>query len=66
MICPVVVSAGCFARSRPASTVKDDHLVMTDTLLLNDADPDEIAASVSYLAETADYYERQLFGTDEH
>ena len=39
---------------------------MTDTLLLNDADTDEIAASFSYLAETADYYERQLFGTDEH
>ena len=46
--------------------VRDDHLVMTDTLLLKDADADEIAASVSYLAETADYYEKQLYGTDEH
>jgi len=50
---------GCLA-------VKDDNLVMTDTLLLKDADPDEIEASVSYLAETADYYEKQLFGTDVH
>ena len=49
-----------------AMGVKDGQLVMTDTLLLKDADPDEIAASVSYLAETADYYEKQLFGTDEH
>jgi hypothetical protein len=49
-----------------ALAVKDDNLVMTDTLLLKDADPDEIEAAVSYLAETADYYEKQLFGTDVH
>ncbi len=49
-----------------ALAVKDHNLVMTDTLMLGDADPGEIEASISYLAQTADYYERQLFETDEH
>jgi hypothetical protein len=50
---------GCFA-------VHDDHLVMTDTLMLQDADFGEIAASISYLAETADHYEQTIFGTDQY
>jgi hypothetical protein len=39
-------------------------LVMVDTLILSDADPAEIEATVGYLAETADYYERTMFGPD--
>jgi len=50
---------GCLA-------VKEDHLVMTDTLMLRDADAAEIEASISYLAETADYYEHSIFGTDQY
>ena len=49
-----------------AFALKDDELVMIDTLMLVDAGPIEIEASISYLAQTADYYERTLFGTDEH
>ena len=49
-----------------ALALKDDELVMADTLLLSDAGPAEIEASISYLAATADYYERTIFGTDEH
>lgn len=49
---------GCFA-------VKNDHLVMTDTLMLRDADYGEIEASIKYLAETADHYEKTIFETDE-
>ena len=49
-----------------ALAVKDDELVMTDTLMLEDADPGEIEASIRYLAETADYYEKTIFGTDEY
>jgi hypothetical protein len=49
-----------------ALAVRDDELVMTDTLLLADAGPGEISATLRYLAETADYYEKIFFGTDEH
>lgn len=49
-----------------ALAVKDDRLIMTDTLMLRDADPGEIEASLDYLAKTADYYEKTLFGTDQH
>ena len=49
-----------------ALAVLDGTLIMTDTLLLADADAGEIESAVSYLAETADYYEKTLFGTDEN
>ena len=49
-----------------ALAVRDGRLIMTDTLLLKDADASEIEASLSYLGETADYYEKTLFGTDSH
>ena len=49
-----------------ALAVRDDRLIMTDTLLLQDADAAEIEATLGYLAETADYYEKTLFGTDEN
>ena len=49
-----------------ALAVREDDLVVVDTLILRDADPGEIEASISYLAETADYYERIVFGTDDH
>jgi hypothetical protein len=49
-----------------AFAVKDDHLVMVETLLLADADPGEVEASIRYLAQTADYYERVIFETDDH
>jgi hypothetical protein len=49
-----------------ALAVRDDALVMIDTLMLEDADAAEIEASIGYLAETADYYEKVLFGTDEY
>jgi hypothetical protein len=48
---------GCLA-------IHEDHLVMTETLMLRDARSEEIEASISYLAETADHYERTIFGTD--
>ena len=50
---------GCLA-------IHENHLVMTDTLMLRDADPSEIEASIGYLAETADYYEKTLFETDRY
>ncbi len=50
---------GCLA-------VHEDHLVMTDTLMLRDADFGEIEASISYLAENADHYEQTIFETDQY
>lgn len=49
-----------------AFAVKNDHLVMVETLMLDDADPGETEAAIRYLAETADYYEKAIFETDEH
>jgi hypothetical protein len=50
---------GCLA-------VHEDHLVMTDTLMLRDADSAEIEASIGFLAENADYYEKTIFKTDQY
>ena len=50
---------GCLA-------VKNDDLIMTDTLMLQDADMAEIEASISFLAENADYYEKSIFETDQY
>lgn len=49
-----------------AFAVKNDHLIMVETLMLDDADPGEIEAAVRYMAETADYYEKAIFETDEY
>ncbi len=49
-----------------ALAVLEGELIMANTLLLQDADAPEIEASIAYLAETADYYEKSLFGTDRH
>ncbi len=49
-----------------ALAINEDQLVVTDTFLLKDADADEIEASVSYLAETADRYEKFIYRTDQH
>ena len=45
--------------------LKNDRLAMVDTLLVEDPDPAEIEASIGYLAETADHFERTIFGGDE-
>lgn len=49
-----------------ALAVRKDDLVMVDTLLMADVDPAEIRATVRYLAETGDHFERTMFGPDEH
>ncbi len=49
-----------------ALAVREEQLIMTETLLLRDADPGELRASLESLAATADYYEKIFFGTDEH
>jgi hypothetical protein len=49
-----------------ALALNGNDLCMTDTLSLADADPGEVEAAVSFLAEMADYYEQIMFGTDDH
>jgi hypothetical protein len=48
-----------------ALALHGEQLVLVDTLMADDPDADEIEAVVGYLAETADHFERTLFGTDE-
>jgi len=49
-----------------ALAFRDGQLCMTDTLMLEDIETEQLEAAISYLAETADFYERSIFGTDEH
>ncbi len=55
-----------FALPHGSMAVKDDMLVMVDTLILSEADPLEVRATIAYLAETADRYEASMFGSDTH
>ena len=47
-----------------ALALNEGMLVLTDTFLLRDADEGEVAASLRYLAETADRYEKEIYGQD--
>ena len=46
--------------------IKGDLLVLVDTLLLAETDVAELDACIDYLADTGDYYERSMFGADNH
>ncbi|MEK7865537.1 MAG: hypothetical protein AAB434_02560 [Planctomycetota bacterium] len=45
--------------------IVDDHLVMTDSVLIAAAEVEELEQSLRYLARQADLAEKFLFGTDE-
>ena len=47
-----------------ALAIYKDDLVMVDTLMVQEAGPAEITAAIAYLAETADQYEKTMFGPD--
>ncbi len=49
-----------------ALAIHGGKLVMTDTFLIRDADEGEVEASIRFLAETADRYEKQIYHTDEN
>jgi hypothetical protein len=55
-----------FSLPHGSMAVEADELVMVDTLILADADPGEVEASLEYLATTADQYEASIFGPDVH
>ena len=46
--------------------VEKDQLVMRDTFMHVHADPEEVEASLRYLAATADRFERTIFGPDQN
>ena len=48
-----------------ALALRGEQLVMVDTVFEDSPDAEEIEAVVEYLAESADHFERTLFGTDE-
>ncbi len=47
-----------------AFAVREEELVMTETLLLRDADEGELESALAYLAGAADRYERILSESD--
>ncbi|MAI81044.1 MAG: hypothetical protein CL917_19040 [Deltaproteobacteria bacterium] len=46
--------------------VKNDTLVLVDTLVLGEVDAIEFESSANFLAKTGDQYELTLFGVDEN
>jgi hypothetical protein len=46
--------------------VSGEFLVLVDTLRLADANDSELDACIGFLAETGDYYERSMFGSDSY
>ena len=55
-----------FGLPHGALAVKKDDLVMVDTLMAERCDAGEFAAAVRYLGETADHFEKTMFGPDQH
>jgi hypothetical protein len=48
-----------------AIAIDGQDLVMVHTLLVRDADADEVRATIQFLAQKADEFEKALFGRDE-
>ena len=48
-----------------ALALHGEQLVLVDTLLADEPDAEEIEAVIDYLSETADHFEKTIFGTDE-
>ena len=49
-----------------ALAVESGQLCMTDTLLLDTIDAEELEAAIDYLSHQADEYEHAIFGTDQN
>lgn len=49
-----------------ALAIQSGQLCLTDTLMLDNTDAEELEATIDYLSRRADEYERTLFGTDEN
>ena len=48
-----------------ALALRGEQLVLIDSVMADNVEVEEIEAVVRYLAETADHFERTLFGSDE-
>ena len=49
-----------------AFAIHKEEIVLVDTMRVDDADSAVIAATFGYVAETADHYEKTIFGPDVH
>ncbi len=45
---------------------RNNDLVMVETLSVEGADPAQVSATIGYLSETTDQYEKSMFGPDTH
>ncbi len=55
-----------FGLPHGALAVHEGNLVMTDTFLVEDADDDEVKASILFISRASDRYEKLIYGTDEN
>lgn len=49
-----------------ALALRDSELVMVETVCLGRMNPAQLAEILCYIADTADRYERTIYGTDKH
>lgn len=55
-----------FGLPHGALAVHAGKLVMTDTFLIDDADADEVKASILFISRASDRYEKLIYKTDEN
>ena len=55
-----------FGLPHGAMAVRGSDLVIVDTLMVSHPDPQEIGSMLNYLGETADHFEKSIFGPDHH
>ncbi len=55
-----------FSLAYGALAIAGDDLVMVDTFLLEGLCHDQLASAMTFIAETADRYEREIYHTDVH
>lgn len=53
-----------FKMAYGSMAVNDGMLVVVDTRMLAELDASEIEAAIFYIADTADHYEKSMFGPD--
>jgi hypothetical protein len=51
---------------RGAFAIRDELLVMTESVAIDEMGPDELEGAVRFLAATADGYEQAIYATDEY
>ena len=61
----IMITLVTLATGDGALALRGEQLVLIDSVMADNVEAGEIEVVVRYLAETADHFERTLFGSDE-